>query len=429
MAAGTQRRVWRDLRDVLGSKESVTLRMIDPTNILHLEGVILSPEYAPTANYIFSFDVLFPPEFPFRPPTIEAINKLWHPKVDSRRKGGICLDEITPDQWRPETELTTILLSLQMFLGNPGELVPNKSRFPNQDAFEEYVYDREAYNKRALEWAQKDNEGYGIVQFEDHRLAAIQSIQAASSIIPYECHVFCCRVSEHCFRLTLIVVPSIRMYREKITPVSGSVKITQTKFEFKSSTMSLTANEDSRDKCWKIKMSSSTFEKNKVDKIDPRKDPVPQCSLTIEWIRPERPPHRLIHKFYIKDCKDDTEIASFDVCIDPESIPSASQAKSDGPTLPLLLHFPVAPDKYINIAEEVGNNFDFGVHLLDDTNGKIMENICSEERGSAKDINRKVLMKWLDGQGKRATWKSLVSVLRSIQLNTLATDIENSVHS
>ena len=38
-------------------------------------------------------------------------------------------------------------------------------------------------------------------------------------------------------------------------------------------------------------------------------------------------------------------------------------------------------------------------------------------------------MNWLDGQGKPVTCESLVSVLRSIQLNTLATDAENAVHS
>ena len=425
-----KRRLIRELHDVLDLKECVTVRVIDPSNILHLQGLIQSPEYAPTANYIFFFDIMISREHPFKPPKVTATNKIWHPKIQPRRQGGICMAELTYGGCKPATnQMSILLLSLQVLLGNPGELTAESTDFLNPYALNDYLFNQQAYNKKALEWVKEDNEGYGAVQFEDHRLRAVQSILAVSFIIPYECHVFCCRVSEHCFRLTLIVVPSLYMYREKITPASGSIKLTQTEFKFKSSAMSLTASEDSLDKCWKIKMISSTFEKDKVDQIDPRKDPAPQCSGTIEWIRPECSLDRLIHKFYIKDCEDDTEIVSFDMCIDPESIPSASQAESSGPTLPLLLHFSVAPDKYINIAEEVGNNFDFGVHLLNDTNGKITESICSEERGSAKDVNRKVLMKWLDGQGKPVTWESLVSVLRSIQLNTLATGVENAVHS
>ena len=54
--------------------------------------------------------------------------------------------------------------------------------------------------------------------------------------------------------------------------------------------------------------------------------------------------------------------------------------------LPLLLQFPVAQDRHNNIAEEVGDNFDFAVHLLNDSNGKITENIRSEEKES-KDFD------------------------------------------
>ena len=434
--AAVRSRVVRDLKEVLDLKESVTLRVIDPTNIHHLQGVILSPECAPTANYIFLLDVKIPSEYPFKPPKITAMNKMWHPKIRPWREGGICLAETSPEGWNPKMKLTTLLLSIGMMLGNPGDLKQSLSSFFNKRAFEDYVYNREAYNKKALEWAEEDNEGYGVVQFEDHRLSAIQTVLAVfpgiipseCHIIPYECHTFCCRMSKHCFRLTLVVIPSLCIYREKIT-TSGSIKITDAKFQFKSNAMSLTTSEDSRDKCWTIKTSSSTFEKKKVDLFYPGKDPAaaPQCSVTVEWIRPERPPHRLIHKFCINDCKDDTEITSFDVCIDPERIPLTSRTESGKPTLPLLLHLPVAPDRHINIAEEVGDDsFDFGVHLLNDDNGQITENVHSDEKGSTKNVNRKILMKWLDGQGKPVTWESLVSVLRSIQLNALATDIENA---
>jgi len=47
----------------------------------------------------------------------------------------------------------------------------------------------------------------------------------------------------------------------------------------------------------------------------------------------------------------------------------------------------VAPDRHINKAEEVVGSFDFGVHLLNDDNGNIMENICSDEKGSTKYVN------------------------------------------
>ena len=131
-----ERRLRRELREVLDSKESVTVRVIDPTNIFHVQGFILSPEYAPTANYIFSLDIYFDEKYPFRPPTITARNKIWHPKIRSSQQGfgAICLAAATPEGWIPSTRLTTLLLSIQTLLGNPGEL---ESGYLNRDAFED----------------------------------------------------------------------------------------------------------------------------------------------------------------------------------------------------------------------------------------------------------------------------------------------------
>ena len=61
---------------------------------------------------------------------------------------------------------------------------------PNQVAANQLWEDERAYRKQALEWAIKDNSGYGMVQFQDLRLAAIQSCLLVPNAIPYECHIF-----------------------------------------------------------------------------------------------------------------------------------------------------------------------------------------------------------------------------------------------
>ena len=402
--------------------EGVTVRVNDPTNIFHVEAFILSHDEAPTANYIFRLRINFHGEHPFRPPNVLFMNKMWHPKISVTR-GTVCLAQISPQNWDLRLMIWPILLSIRAMLGHPGDMEIRDCQFLNKEAGDDYFSNREIYNRKALQFAQDDNEGYGSVRFEDLRLSAIQSILAVPDLISYEYHVNCCRMSTQSFKCTVEVIPGLHIYREKINP-TGASHITQGEFKFKSHAVNLTACTDSLDRCWKIETSNSTFEKKKVDQVDPRKDPAPQCSITIEWTRPEREPHRLTHKFCIEDSEDHTEIRSFDLVIDPSSIPSTTGTETGNstPTLQQLLHLPGTSGQNINVTVEVGKKyFEFGVELLDDKNGQRTRNIEIQKKGSPpEDINREILMEWLQGKGKPVTWKTLVEVLQLIELNKLA---------
>jgi len=45
----------------------------------------------------FRLDILIPPTYPFSPPKVKFLTKIWHPNVSSQT-GMICLD-ILKDQW------------------------------------------------------------------------------------------------------------------------------------------------------------------------------------------------------------------------------------------------------------------------------------------------------------------------------------------
>ena len=70
------------------------------------------------------------------------------------------------------------------------------------------------------------------------------------------------------------------------------------------------------------------------------------------------------------------------------------------------------------------NYYDFGVNLLQDDTGAMMNAIVEQCREDATKINRQVLCKWLEGGGKQpVSWATLVAELYECGLTELAKDI------
>ena len=93
--------------------------------------------------------------------------------------------------WKVTLTLNTLALTIGQLLGCPRDIPHESKSMPNQVAANQLWEDERAYRKQALEWAIKDNSGYGMVQFQDLRLAAIQSCLLVRNAMPYECHIFC----------------------------------------------------------------------------------------------------------------------------------------------------------------------------------------------------------------------------------------------
>jgi len=89
------------------------------------------------------------------------------------------------------------------------------------------------------------------------------------------------------------------------------------------------------------------------------------------------------------------------------------------------IHFQGRKKRIINIAQEIGNkSYQFGILLLNDTNGTKVQNIEHGYRETER-INTEIIREWATGGGKKpVTWETLTGVLREIKLHTLASEIE-----
>lgn len=96
----------------------------------------------------FKVEINIPKSYPFEPPKMKFITKVWHPNISSQT-GAICLD-ILKDQWSPALTIKTALLSLQALLSCPE---PNDP----QDAVvaQQYLKEKDAFDRTAREWTEK----------------------------------------------------------------------------------------------------------------------------------------------------------------------------------------------------------------------------------------------------------------------------------
>ena len=83
-------------------------------------------------------------------------------------------------------------------------------------------------------------------------------------------------------------------------------------------------------------------------------------------------------------------------------------------------------ERRINIPQEIGVKYhEFGLFLLEDETGARIHSLANKHMNDAEQINMEVLQQWITGRGKHpVTWKTLIQVLRNIELTVLAGEIE-----
>jgi len=95
------------------------------------------------------------------------------------------------------------------------------------------------------------------------------------------------------------------------------------------------------------------------------------------------------------------------------------------PTMLELVRFR-GRERRINIPQQISTKYSqFGLLLLNDTTGAKVRNIKHKHFRDAEQINTEILEEWLKGNGKQpVSWRTLIEVLRGVQLSNLASDIE-----
>ena len=113
-------------------------------NIFNWKAQMYGPEGTPYEGGIFNLDIFFPTEYPWKPPMVKFVTKVYHPNINS--SGSICLD-ILKTKWSPALTITKVLLSICSLLNEPN---PDDPLVP--DIANEYKDNRTKFIDTAKSW-------------------------------------------------------------------------------------------------------------------------------------------------------------------------------------------------------------------------------------------------------------------------------------
>ena len=110
------------------------------------DATIIGPDSTPYEGGAFNLELKFPQDYPYRPPEVKFLTKVFHPNINT--KGEICLN-ILRDDWKASLTVRTILLSISSLLDEPNPKDPLVAEIANL-----YVTDRGKFDEMARTWTE-----------------------------------------------------------------------------------------------------------------------------------------------------------------------------------------------------------------------------------------------------------------------------------
>lgn len=145
--SGRNRRLRNELRDLLKNPtEGIHACALD-ASLSYWQASIKGPPDSPYEGGLFFLHIEFPKSYPFRPPLIKFITRIFHPNVSYHGDIGV---NILKHDWAPILMLTKVLVSIRSLLINPYCRISMEPEIANI-----CEKDREGFNRIAAEWSRK----------------------------------------------------------------------------------------------------------------------------------------------------------------------------------------------------------------------------------------------------------------------------------
>jgi len=138
------KRLQKELRDLKNNPPVGVSVGLKNDDLNTWEAIIVGPTNTPYADELLNLEITFPNDYPFKPPKIKFITKMWHPNINPSA-GNICLD-ILQSNWSPALTIDKVLLSISSLLAAPNPDDPLNTEAANQFKKDIVTYNTKAKN-------------------------------------------------------------------------------------------------------------------------------------------------------------------------------------------------------------------------------------------------------------------------------------------
>ena len=130
-------------------KEQPTFKPVS-SSVSHWRGFILGTGVY--KNGVFVFEVRIDREFPFKPPKVHSLTRIWHPNIHGKE---VCVGILGRD-WTPSNNIVTIIQTLRFLLDNPNPDDPLNTECAKQmkESFEDFKEKAKDFTKEYAGWEQ-----------------------------------------------------------------------------------------------------------------------------------------------------------------------------------------------------------------------------------------------------------------------------------
>ncbi len=140
----TLQRIQKELQEIQKDPPANCSAGPEGDDIYEWQASIMGPSKSPYEGGVFWLKINFPKDYPFKPPKMIFLTKLYHPNIAP--SGAICID-ILKDQWSPALTVSKVLLCICSLLDDPN---PDDPLVPEIATI--FQNDREKYNRTAKNW-------------------------------------------------------------------------------------------------------------------------------------------------------------------------------------------------------------------------------------------------------------------------------------
>ncbi|KAL8581192.1 ubiquitin-conjugating enzyme E2 G1 [Nucella lapillus] len=144
--------------------EGFSAGLIDDDDVYKWEVLIYGPPETLFEGGYFKAHLIFPKEYPNRPPKMKFVSEMWHPNIDP--EGNVCISilhepgddkygyEQASERWLPIHTVETILVSVISMLADPNDESP-----ANVDAAKMWREQPEDFKKRVSRCVRRSQDG------------------------------------------------------------------------------------------------------------------------------------------------------------------------------------------------------------------------------------------------------------------------------